>query len=584
MTLSKFCFFGVICAAAMTTGCSGSSDDKPAPRGDPLAQYQWHLTNTGQVAFSGLGGTPGMDLNVEPVFQAGGTGQGVNVMVLDDGLEVRHEDLAANINKSMLHNFDPAAADPSDPTPTNPDNGHGTAIAGVIAAVANNGTGGRGVAPGAGLGGAAFLGVDADSSAIKQLDAFGGAPFSQNTDIFNGSFGASPTAPMTFDPAESIDAVVLKLLQRLRGGKGAIFVQAAGNEYQANDKDVEICADSRAAGVSCSNGNLDPGRTMPQAIVVGAVNAFGVHASYSTAGSNLLVSAPGGEFGGSTGPAIVTTDLMGCNLGSSRRGLLTASRNAFDDPDSDEGKAVNPACNYTSRFTGTSAATPMVSGVAALMLQANPALTWRDVRFILMKTARRVDAQSTAAQIPLESGELYTPQPVWTRNAAGLWFDNRYGFGLVDAAQAVGMARSYTAYLKGPMRDIGGELVYEAKDGEGVAVPVGSAAGVDIPLESKLPGGSKIETTQLMVSLSNAAMRDVAIELISPAGTRSVLMNAYNVLSKESADVRQFVMASNAFNEESPNGAWTVRVIDTNARRGTTQAQVTRAMLVVSGR
>ncbi|MFM0337643.1 S8 family serine peptidase [Paraburkholderia fungorum] len=573
---------GVVFLSGMVAGCGGSSDDgRP---GESLSQYQWHLKNTGQTAFSTLQGLAGMDLNVEPIFREGVVGKGVNVLVLDDGIDIKHVDLAGNVAASMLYNFDPNAANALDPTPP-PADGHGTAVAGLIAATSIKNSGVRGVAPGVRLGGARYIGIDSRySRVVDKFDAYGGAPFSRYADVFNASFAKSPTVPLDFLPGVTVESLVIEGLERLRDAKGAIFVQAAGNEYRANENDAAVCARSREVGISCSNANLDPDRTMPQVITVGALNAFGVRSSYSTAGSNLLVSAFGGEYGGPTGPAIVTTDLMGCDRGSTRRGVPPKPLNDFDDPDSKIGKALNPSCNYTSTFNGTSAAAPMVSGVVALMLGVNPNLTWRDVRFILMKTARRVDAQRKPIEVSLSSGEKYIPEPAWTRNAAGLWFDNQYGFGLVDATQAVRMAKSYNTYLKGRMASTGEDLTYEApQDGEGLSVPIGTATGVDIPLSYQKTRVGRIEAVQLTMSMNDASMRDLAVELISPAGTRSVLMNAYNVFSEKPTKVEMFTLASNAFNEESASGTWKLRLIDTNSRRGSQPARLKGALLRVYG-
>ncbi len=211
---------------------SGNNNDntppppKPQPKADPLVQYQWHLNNSGQTAFSRLAGRAGFDLNVASVFSAGVTGNGVKVMVIDTGVEIDHEDLAKNIDPSMLHNFGADATDAGNPTPTT--SGHGTAVAGIIGAVADNGVGGRGVAPRVSLGAARVIECgDACNEPSAMLETFGGAPFSRNADIFNGSFGAAPTSPLSFDPLFNFEAIVLQRLEGLRNGKGAIYLQAA---------------------------------------------------------------------------------------------------------------------------------------------------------------------------------------------------------------------------------------------------------------------------------------------------------------------------------------------------------------------
>ena len=80
------------------------------------------------------------------------------------------------------------------------------------------------------------------------------------------------------------------------------------------------------------------------------------------------------------------------------------------------------------RAVGTSSAASVVSGVVALMLQANPNLTWRDVQHILVNSARHVD--------PTDAG--------WTTNRAGHLIHYNYGFGVVDAEAAVNLAKTWT--------------------------------------------------------------------------------------------------------------------------------------------
>ncbi len=65
---------------------------------------------------------------------------------------------------------------------------------------------------------------------------------------------------------------------------------------------------------------------------------------------------------------------------------------------------------------------------------------------------------------------------------------------------------------------------------------------------------------------------DLGIELVSPSGTRSVLMNAHNVFQK-SETVVNLPLMSNAFNDEPAKGAWTLRVVDVNGRAGRRQAR-----------
>ncbi|NLP61786.1 S8 family serine peptidase [Paraburkholderia sacchari] len=580
--------------AALLAACGGGSNEdtqasggSTPPKPDSLVQYEWHLKNTGQSTFSDRGGVPGIDLNVAPVFDRGETGEGVRVLVVDEGVDIRHPDLKDRIDSSMLHSFDPTVADANDPTPTQAQTpapstnlAHGTMVAGIIGASGIDGTGVRGVAPGIKLGGITYMCGKVGQADPCYVDAnfansFGGAPYSQNADVFNASFGSDGPAVQEFDPSSSAYAVVMKHLETLRNGKGALVVKAPGNSYSFFWEGVD-CSQAIEAGVTCGNAALDPVNTMPQVVTVAAVNADGVKASYSTAGSTNLVSGLGGEFGykvddAISGPAILTTDLSGCNRGAVRTG--EKSENPFNDPSTAIARELNPDCNYSATMNGTSAATPTVAGVIALMLHANPQLTWRDVRTILTATARRVDAARVAKTVTLQGGDKYVPEPAWTRNGAGRWFDNWYGFGLVDATAAVSMAKSYSTYLTGPMT-VAGASAWSANcsvegaslDTCGDSIALGKADGLTVAVQVGGNGVNTIEAVQLTVNLVGVSMRDIAVELISPAGTRSVLFNAFNGVKPGVANVWNLTLSSNAFNGESAHGVWKLRFVDTAQR------------------
>src|SRR5262249_39652117 len=138
-------------------------------------------------------------------------------------------------------------------------------------------------------------------------------------------------------------------------------------------------------------------------------------------------------------PAMVTTDQSGCTLGFSSQIFNNGS--FFDNASAPNGNVLNAACNYTNAMNGTSSATPVTVGVISLILEATPALTWRDVKHILASTARQADALRPAVAVALVGGS-YVAEPAWTVNHASptpFKFHNWYGFGMVDAAAAVDM-------------------------------------------------------------------------------------------------------------------------------------------------
>ena len=123
-------------------------------RSDPLYKHSWHLDNTGQANFADNGGTSGADLNVDLQVAQGIDGTGVVVSVVDEGLEIAHEDLAPNIIAGRSWDF---TDNDNDPTNSDLYGDHGTSVAGIIAADGFNKIGGRGVAPDVGLIGSNFL-------------------------------------------------------------------------------------------------------------------------------------------------------------------------------------------------------------------------------------------------------------------------------------------------------------------------------------------------------------------------------------------------------------------------------------------
>lgn len=525
---------------------------------DPLAIQQWHLVNTGQNAYADVGGVAGMDINVNPVWQLGHTGNNVVAAVLDSGLEINHEDLRANVIAGGSWNFVNSTTDPTN-TATTGD--HGTSVGGLIAAAQNN-LGGIGVAPNAKLKGFNVLRAQ---STPNFLDALGGSSASPNSSdvlVFNQSYGTGLTFDAPID--QTIESQYLSGVTTLRGGRGAVYVKSAGNGFIDLLPSVPavLCSLANAAGTSCQNTNFDAEATIPYQIVVGATNAHGMKSSYSTAGSSIWVSAPGGEYGGNSGPqpgqpaafyqpAMITVDQSGCTSGYSRTGAIAS---VFDT-----GGSGNTTCNYTSGFNGTSSAAPVLSGVIALMLEANPQLTWRDVKHILASTSRQIDPARAAVNVLLSDGN-FVSEPAWTTNAANFKFHNWYGFGMVNASVAVNMAKTYTAGQLGTFKNTG----WIVSPTLIVPIPDNSVLGTTHTLP--VPGGSAstVEAVQILLSASHTFSGDIAIELTSPSGTRSVLKNGNDVFTF-SDDLNLMVLLSNAFYGESAIGTWTIKIVDVAA-------------------
>lgn len=535
---------GVVILLSLISSCSKSNftSSSSTASGDPLFKYAWHLYNTGQSVFAAAAGTAGFDLNLLNTWKQQIQGNGIQVQISDDGLEDTHEDLKANfsyLNESKNYTLaSPYLATVAAPIATQ-DN-HGTSVAGLIAAVRSNGLGSIGVAPKAHLSIANFLSGAVTQSLAKSLDQASG-----NFDISNMSWGFGQN---TLSPIEPTYEVQLKsMVTTKRNGKGAIFVKAAGNEFLTD------CNGSTTA--SCiGSANFDGDNVLPYLIVVGALNSQGSSASYSSIGSNLWISSFGGEFGDDT-PAMLTTDRSGCTLGYAKSGQTTA----FEGGTS----AENVTCSYTSTFNGTSSAAPTLTGAIALLLEANPNLTWREVKHILATTAT-VDIYATG-EIPhplapaLPTGFVW--DQLWITNAAQFRFHNWYGFGRVNVDAAVALAQSTvtTPLTLGTFTETNWA---HSNTGLSTAIPDNSATGATNTLS--VATDLTVEAIQIKVSITHADISELALELTSPSGTKSILVPAVNSLTGIPNYVND-VFLTNAFYQESSVGNWTLKVIDAKA-------------------
>ena len=539
----------------ITVRCE-APDRTPSPGGsDPLFAEQWHLRNTGQAAFSDRAGTAGADLRMASALDTGVNGAGVKLAVVDTGLEICHPDLAANAAAGGSFNFGFLAnsgAAPTDPFNFSTLGDHGTSVAGIAAATANNGLGGRGVAPDVTLvgfnpleapGGGGDPEAAVPTAFLLSLGASDSQPDSASVDIFNMSFGS-------FAPSENAQEEFVRLFRmgtdQLRSGRGALYVKAAGNAFTGCGVDHPL---SRELG--CATSNADPDQNLPWMIVVGGFNADDVKASYSSAGANLWVVGPSGEDGVES-PAMITTDQVGALAGYNQ---FPGNRLTSEHP-------LNPDGDYVSAFGGTSSAAPAVAGATAILLGVNPELTWRDVKHILATSARKIDPEIAQVRAAFE-GVPYVAQHAWQTNAAGYDFHNWYGFGAVDVDAAVAMAADYNA-------DSLGQFVesewFSAEAEMPLSIPDRDGTGASAALEvAGLPDSANIEAVVLEIAVEHTNAFDLGVTLRSPAGTASVVNPPLHALLEGFPGLRDWRLLSNAFYGENPNGEWSVHVADVAA-------------------
>lgn len=355
---------------------------------DPRIGDQWHLENA-------EGGTG--DVEASAAWDVTTGDPSVTVAIIDTGFDMDHPDLAVNIVgglDSLSNDDDPEAGcgdypDGAGAAGTCPANrpyreSHGTAVAGVVAARGNNGTLGAGVCPDCTLFPIRFIG----SGGFRTLS--GAVTFSRAADagasVVNNSWG--PNLTRFFPLADAEREVFNRVTTEARDGKGVVLVFAAGNDF-------------------FTPATANPYASHPGVITVAASTRVDDFACYSNYGSNIAVAGPSqGCFDGETG--IGTTDYVGPEGYSST--------------------------DFTRTFGGTSAASPVVAGVAALILAANPNLTAQQVRLVLQRTAEKIRADKNPWR-----------QQLGVDLASEFDYDERgfsqgFGYGRINAARAVQIA------------------------------------------------------------------------------------------------------------------------------------------------
>ena len=547
--------FALNSSMQVITTCPDLSRNSSPGTADPLKSAQWNLDNTGQAAFAAAGGMAGEDLDMTGAITEGVAGADVKIAVVDTGLEICHPDLDGNVDSGKSYNFNSSdwrGSSATDPFFSNTLGDHGTAVAGIIAAEIDNGIGGRGVAPSAKIRGYNYL--EANVTGSPFLDSLGGStsnPDSSDVDIFNMSFGS-----FGLESNASADRVTLfkNGVTNLRNGRGAIYVKAAGNNFtrcsslkradEASDFDVND-------EIGCVASNADAISNLPYILGIAAFNAEGKRASYSSAGSSVWVSAPAGEFGNAK-PAMITTDQMGSDKGYDALIFDVAGRTRGLMP----GATDNPLGDYISTFNGTSASAPNASGAIALLLGKHPMLTWRDIKYILAKSARKIDPDIPEFKVAF-GGKPTVLRHAWTTNAAGYHFHNWYGFGAISVDDALALAETHTPNSLGTFED--GSMFSKTEE---ASIPDNDGAGVSQSLSvSGLAESAKVEAAQLSIQVTHPFTNDLGIYLISPSGTASILHPVFSETLVGDANL-DWKLLSNAFYGESPNGDWTLKVID----------------------
>jgi kexin len=425
----------------------------------------------------------GHDINVTGLWAQNVTGHGSSVCIVDDGLDLDSKDLAANYFAAGSWDFN----DPGpDPKPRLADDRHGTRCAGEVAA-AKNDVCGVGVAYDSRIAGVRIL-----SGMISNADEAVAMNYAyQKNQIYSCSWGPPDNGESMEAPDILIQRAMVTGVQKGRQGHGSIYVFAIGNGAASDD-----------------NCNFDGYTNSIYSVSVGGIDRKGLHPYYSEKCSAQLVVT----YSSGSGDAIHTTD-VGKNQCYANHG-------------------------------GTSAAGPLVAGIYALALQVNPKLTWRDIQYITILSAVRIDQESD-----------------WAMNKAiGKEFSHQFGFGKADAWALVEMARNWKnvkpqAWFFSPWLHVKHPIPQGQK---------GLASSFEVTKEMlKEANVERLEHVTVTMNVEHTRRGDLSVELKSPSGMVSHIAT-HRRNDEMRAGYADWTFMSVAHWGESGVGKWTVVVKDTN--------------------
>ena len=443
-TTPDYYYFTEVITVTNAAGTSKSFNLKvgtESSNGDRVFTDQWHIKNLGQNPFKvRKAPVAGVDLNVIPAWHLTDSnnelisGKNVKVAVWDAIVDFNHEDLSSKkysptSTASFINGTLSLNSVKQDSSLL-----HGTMVAGIIGAEANNGKGVRGIAYDARL-----SSYDANKTNIYYLAR------KNDLDIVNASLGLDNS--YAYQP--SLEAIYQGMFEN-----NVPLIKAAGNEFYSVTFNNSSYYPNQCStlGISCQfnqSSSFNRGRYL---INVAAINSLGKKSSYSTAGAHLWVSGTGGEFGytgGYDSSAAIVTTKYSYDPSYYDDGLDGTSPWRKDTSKYDIRKY------YTHIMNGTSSATPSVTGVSSLVIQAKPDITVPQLRYILATTANNDTAEGWSSlkygpqtSNVSEYGQQITFDRGWHDTAAGLRFSNYYGFGVVDAKKAVTKALACDSDVK----------------------------------------------------------------------------------------------------------------------------------------
>lgn len=444
---------------------------------DPLYPKQWHLNHNGGAELAA-----GSHIFAEKAWDITRGNRSIVVAVMDDSVDLNHPDFQGKGKLVAPRDF---GDNDFLPLPGLPDDDHGTACAGVAVAE-ENGAGVVGVAPGCALMPIRTSGYLDDETIEKLFDW----AVKQGAAVISCSWGA---ASIYFPLSLRQKAALTRAATEGRNGKGCVIVFAAGNSNRPTNGTVN----ERSWPNNVLRGPtrwLGGFAVHPDVIAVSACTSLSKKSAYSNWGKEISVCAPSNnappgawlEQTGfiATAPEI-TTFLPGL-------GVFTADRLGTS--------GYNPG-NFTPDFGGTSSACPVVAGVAALVLSANPDLTAQEVRRILQQTADKIVDPDPDPQLGFRKG-------TYEADGHSEWF----GYGKVNAYKAVLAARQQLIQPAAATR----YLRVENTSDQAIPDYNPQLAGLNSPVNIAENGALK--DIQVSVEIEHGFLGDLTISLVNPSG------------------------------------------------------------------
>ncbi|WP_159997260.1 S8 family serine peptidase [Roseomonas sp. 18066] len=421
---------------------------------DPGYGAQWQLR----------GGT---GVNLTPLYGQY-SGAGVRIGLVDTFPDLGNPELAGrfDLSRSAWAQGQTTADDGSEGSQ------HGTEVALVLGAQANNGYGRVGAAWGATLVAFAFdsrsyrtVAQETEMLALQwQVDVSNNS-WSRSGEHFRDDFGRAEYAGAA--------AAIADAAARGRWGLGTVIIRSAGNDGAIGD-------DVNAHNYSNNR----------YTVTIGATNGLGQVQGFSNQGAALTAVAPA---------------------------------------------AV------------TSWAAPLGSATAALMLEANPGLGYRDVQAIIAMTARITDAA--------RANWIFNAADDW--NGGGMHVARSAGFGLIDARAAVRLAESWT------LQNTAHNLQQASAGGGGMVLADGGSSYATVFIDAAL----RMERAELSIDIAHDHLGELRLVLISPYGTGSVLLDQLHQ-GQYDAGRLTFSLSSTHFLGEWSRGTWVLRIDDLAGGQG----------------